>query len=58
MSRRELLSLLRTVRENPDDPTPKLVVADWLEEHGDESDRARAKYVRITCGRTWVTSNG
>jgi uncharacterized protein (TIGR02996 family) len=47
MSRRELLSLLRTAREHPDDVAPRLVIADWLEEHGDEGDRARAKIIRL-----------
>jgi uncharacterized protein (TIGR02996 family) len=28
-------ALLRAVCENPDDDTPRLVFADWLEEHGE-----------------------
>ena len=42
MNERELL--LRAVCENPDDDTPRLVFADWLQEHGDE---ARAEFIRL-----------
>ena len=35
----EMLSLLNACRAAPADDTPRLVLADWLEEHG-ESDRA------------------
>jgi uncharacterized protein (TIGR02996 family) len=45
--RPELLGLLQTARESPGDLAPRLVVADWLEEHGDESDRARAEFIRL-----------
>src|SRR5262245_1273112 len=45
--RRELLALLKTARESADDRTPRLIVADWLEDHGDEVDRARAEYMRL-----------
>jgi uncharacterized protein (TIGR02996 family) len=31
---------------NPDEDTPRLAFADWLEEHGDEHDRARAEFIR------------
>jgi uncharacterized protein (TIGR02996 family) len=41
MSERELL--LRAVCENPDDDTPRLVFADWLQEHGEE---AWAEFIR------------
>jgi uncharacterized protein (TIGR02996 family) len=40
-------ALLRAVCENPDDDTPRLVFADWLQENGNESDRARAEFIRI-----------
>jgi uncharacterized protein (TIGR02996 family) len=46
-ARPELLALLADVKENPDDLTPWLVLTDWLEEHGDEADRARAEYCRL-----------
>ncbi|MCI0705504.1 MAG: TIGR02996 domain-containing protein, partial [Planctomycetia bacterium] len=34
------------VKDHPDDDTPRLVLADWLEEHGDRFDTARARYIR------------
>jgi uncharacterized protein (TIGR02996 family) len=45
--RPELLALLADVKDHPDDRTPWLVLTDWLEEHGDEADRARAEYCRL-----------
>jgi uncharacterized protein (TIGR02996 family) len=36
-------SLLRAVQENQDDDAPRLVYADWLEEHGDAE---RAEFIR------------
>src|SRR5215470_6975433 len=42
MNERE--ALLRAVCENPDDDTPRLVFADWLQENGDE---ARAEFIRL-----------
>src|SRR5262249_47472223 len=45
--RPELLALLADVKENPADLTPWLVLTDWLEEHGDEADQARAEYCRL-----------
>jgi uncharacterized protein (TIGR02996 family) len=37
-------ALLRAVCENPDDDTPRLVFADWLQENGEE---ARAEFIRV-----------
>ncbi len=37
-------ALLRTVLENPNDDAPRLVLADYLEERGDES---RAEFIRV-----------
>jgi uncharacterized protein (TIGR02996 family) len=45
--RRELVSLLEACKRDPEDDAPRLVLADWLEEHGDEDDRARAAFVRL-----------
>lgn len=50
-------ALLRDVLEHPDDDTPRLILADWLEEHGGEAERADfirsqvvlATYKRETC---------
>jgi uncharacterized protein (TIGR02996 family) len=32
---------------NPDEDTPRLALADWLEEHGDKHDQARAEFIRL-----------
>jgi uncharacterized protein (TIGR02996 family) len=37
-------ALLRAVCENPDDDTPRLVFADWLQENGEEW---RAEFIRL-----------
>lgn len=39
-------SLLRAVCERPFDDGPRLVYADWLDEHG-ERERERAEYIRL-----------
>ena len=44
MTERE--ALYRTICENPDDDTPRLVYADWLQENGEE---ARAEFIRVQC---------
>jgi uncharacterized protein (TIGR02996 family) len=53
MNERE--ALLRAVCENPDDDTPRLVFADWLQEHGDE---ARAEFIRVQVGADRNTLRG
>jgi uncharacterized protein (TIGR02996 family) len=47
--RPEVLALLRACKDSPEDDAPRLVLADWLEEHGDESDCARGQYLRLEC---------
>jgi len=41
-------AFLRAVCENPDDDAPRLVYADWLEEHGDP----RGEFIRLSCERS------
>jgi len=41
--------LLRAIREDPADLTPRLIYADWLDEHGDP---ARAEFIRLQCLRS------
>ncbi len=43
----ERRALMAAIIANPDDDTPRLVFADWLQEHGDEHDRARAEFIRL-----------
>jgi uncharacterized protein (TIGR02996 family) len=45
--RPDLLDLLEVCKDNPDDADSRLVLADWLEEHGDEHDAARAELIRL-----------
>jgi uncharacterized protein (TIGR02996 family) len=47
--RGELLALLDAVKERPKDDAPRLVLADWLEEHGDADDVAHGQFIRIQC---------
>src|SRR5260370_143036 len=42
-SRPEVLALLKEARERPADDAPRLILADWLEEHGDP----RGTFVRV-----------
>lgn len=44
MSERD--ALLRAILQHPDDDTPRLIFADWLDEHG-EADRA--EFIRAQC---------
>src|SRR5215217_4715089 len=39
-------AFLSAIREAPDDDTPRLVLADWLEDHGDPD---RAEFIRVQC---------
>jgi uncharacterized protein (TIGR02996 family) len=45
--RAELLRLLAECKQHPEDDAARLVLADWLEEHGDEDDRERSAFVRF-----------
>ena len=47
--RSELMALLTAARMAVLEDTPRLIVADWLEEHGDEVDRDRATFIRLQC---------
>jgi uncharacterized protein (TIGR02996 family) len=43
-------ALLRAIEANPDEDTPRLLYADWLEEHATtDADRARAELIRVQC---------
>ncbi|MGL4553600.1 MAG: TIGR02996 domain-containing protein [Gemmataceae bacterium] len=43
-ARPELLSLLEACKREPEEDAPRLVLADWLEEHGEED---RAEFLRL-----------
>src|SRR5207248_3278717 len=42
-------ALFAGVKDTPDDDAPRLVLADWLDEHGGDDDRAHAELIRIQC---------
>ena len=42
----DTMALLEAIRASPDDDAPRLVYADWLEEHGDQP---RAEFIRVQC---------
>lgn len=42
----EVPIFFRDIKEHPDDDTPRLIFADWLEEHGDEASAARGVFLR------------
>jgi uncharacterized protein (TIGR02996 family) len=64
----EYLALLRGVLLDPAADLPRLVLADWLEENGDEQDGLRAQFVRlqvelgpagdVSAGRKWADGLG
>src|SRR5262245_41529198 len=57
-NRPELRALLTACKADLDDDTPRSVLADWLEEHGDESDRVRAELIRLQLDLPRFTLNG
>ncbi|MBY0459916.1 MAG: TIGR02996 domain-containing protein [Gemmataceae bacterium] len=43
-------ALLRAIEEQPDEDTPRLAYADWLDEHAaTDADRAWAELIRVQC---------
>jgi uncharacterized protein (TIGR02996 family) len=44
--RPQVLAFLEAIKESPDDDTPRLILADWLRENGDE---ARGEFIALQC---------
>lgn len=42
-------AFLRAILAHPDDATPRLVYADWLEEHGGAQHATMAEFIRVQC---------
>ena len=43
-------AFFRAIEAQPDDDTPRLVYADWLDENAtSDADRARAEFIRVQC---------
>jgi uncharacterized protein (TIGR02996 family) len=49
MARSQADVFLEAILKNPDDDTPRLIYADWLDERGDPDSAARAEFIRIQC---------
>ncbi|HEY1191648.1 MAG TPA: TIGR02996 domain-containing protein [Gemmata sp.] len=49
--RPELIALLDAVKDHPDDDTPRLVLADWLDEQDNRFDAERARFIRRDVAR-------
>jgi uncharacterized protein (TIGR02996 family) len=43
----ERRALMAAIIANPDEDTPRLVFADWLQANGDKHDQARAEFIRL-----------
>ena len=60
---RDETGFLKTILDDPDDDTHRLVYADWLEEHG-EPERAAFVRLQLECDRLargihcWMTGTG
>ncbi len=53
-------ALMAAIMANPDEDTPRLALADWLQEYGTKHDQARAEFIRlqirmanIKLGKAW-----
>jgi uncharacterized protein (TIGR02996 family) len=46
MSAADRAAFLAAIRDNPEDDLPRLIYADWLEEHGEPE---RAEFIRVQC---------
>jgi uncharacterized protein (TIGR02996 family) len=42
-------AFLQAIRETPDDDAPRLIYADWLDEHGGPAGAARAELIWVQC---------
>src|SRR5262245_13843239 len=57
-ARPELLALIQASKQEPDDDTSRLVLADWLAEHGEASDRTRGELIRLQCRAARMSHRG
>jgi uncharacterized protein (TIGR02996 family) len=53
----EVLIFFREIKEHPDDDTPRLIFADWLQEHGDTARAARGEFMRLQVLRHRLASD-
>ena len=50
-------ALLCSILEQPEEDTPRLAYADWLDEHGGETDRAHARFIRHQIAEAFHNKN-
>jgi uncharacterized protein (TIGR02996 family) len=50
-------ALLSAIREHPDEDTPRLMYADFLDEVGGDANAARAEFIRIQCELALLSLN-
>jgi uncharacterized protein (TIGR02996 family) len=55
--RPEVLAFLDEIKDRPDDDTPRLVLADWLQEHGSPEEAARGELIRVQVLRAGLLPN-
>ncbi len=48
LPRPQVLAFLDDIKRHPDDDAPRLILADWLDDHGDAE---RAEFIRVSCAR-------
>ncbi len=51
-------ALLAAIRANPEEDTPRLMFADWLDEQGDAASRTRAEFIRLQCEQARLADDG
>lgn len=42
-------NFLASINENPDDDTPRLIYADWLDDRSEQGDIEHAEFIRVQC---------
>src|SRR5690348_3029901 len=43
------LGIMDNILSNPEDDSPRLILADWLDERGQPGDAERAEFIRVQC---------
>ncbi len=51
-------ALLAAIRDHPEEDTPRLMFADWLDEQGGAADTAHAEFIRLQCELARLTDDG
>lgn len=57
MSKNPETAFLEAIREAPDDDTPRVVYADWLDDRNQPGDTNRAAFIRVQCRLAQMAAN-